>query len=399
MMIAFNCPHCNRSLRVADDKAGVTGRCPGCGQRFTVPEPMPAFEVVEDECAPPEKPVGFEVVEEAAPVRAVPIDVEPLEAVPAPAEPGVEVPLFEVEPYKPVNGWNPSGVTMMAATAMIGAITLGFLASFIGQFFYLVFIFPVGIGIALGLAIGGAAKFGKVHHPIVAGIVGLFGGVLAMTTVHYFDYQRALDELAKQPAAPPPQFANPRNPRFAQQAAPAPQPPAVQPTFFDYMDAAATAGVTIGKPGQQGINLGYTGSVIYWLLEMVGVAVIVFVVGLAIAAEPFCVGCDVWKQKLKLGAVPHDGVTATAALSSGNLAPLLAEVPAEDGSFVRVTAAVCPKCGTDGVIDVKLEQVVHNAKGEAGASQLAHVSYPGEAMAVFEALCRPEPAPPKKKKK
>ncbi len=35
--ITFACAACGRSIRVAGDRAGHTGRCPGCGQAVTVP--------------------------------------------------------------------------------------------------------------------------------------------------------------------------------------------------------------------------------------------------------------------------------------------------------------------------------------------------------------------------
>lgn len=38
MTIEFRCPHCQKLLKTADDKAGVRANCPGCGQSVTVPE-------------------------------------------------------------------------------------------------------------------------------------------------------------------------------------------------------------------------------------------------------------------------------------------------------------------------------------------------------------------------
>ena len=37
MPIAFACPHCQKSFSVADQYAGQTGPCAGCGQTITVP--------------------------------------------------------------------------------------------------------------------------------------------------------------------------------------------------------------------------------------------------------------------------------------------------------------------------------------------------------------------------
>lgn len=39
MTIEFHCPHCDKLLKTPDSKAGVSAKCPGCGQRLTVPGP------------------------------------------------------------------------------------------------------------------------------------------------------------------------------------------------------------------------------------------------------------------------------------------------------------------------------------------------------------------------
>lgn len=38
MAITFDCPHCRKSLTTGDDKAGLTAKCPGCGQPIQVPD-------------------------------------------------------------------------------------------------------------------------------------------------------------------------------------------------------------------------------------------------------------------------------------------------------------------------------------------------------------------------
>jgi hypothetical protein len=66
--ITFACS-CGKTLRVKDGLAGRWVRCPACKETAIVPEaamtPKPAFEVVEDEPAPP-------------PRKSVPAEVAPL---------------------------------------------------------------------------------------------------------------------------------------------------------------------------------------------------------------------------------------------------------------------------------------------------------------------------------
>ncbi|MFN9372223.1 MAG: hypothetical protein ACK6D3_10115 [Planctomycetaceae bacterium] len=58
MPIEFSCPHCQKLLSTSEDKAGRSAKCPGCGERVTVPPPavassLPAteedWEVPEEE--------------------------------------------------------------------------------------------------------------------------------------------------------------------------------------------------------------------------------------------------------------------------------------------------------------------------------------------------------------
>jgi phage FluMu protein Com len=37
LTIEFRCPHCDKVLKTADDKAGVKANCPGCGQPLVIP--------------------------------------------------------------------------------------------------------------------------------------------------------------------------------------------------------------------------------------------------------------------------------------------------------------------------------------------------------------------------
>ena len=52
-MIQFQCPNCQQPLRVKDDKAGASAKCPGCGDPLTIPyadeQIVEAEEFVDDE--------------------------------------------------------------------------------------------------------------------------------------------------------------------------------------------------------------------------------------------------------------------------------------------------------------------------------------------------------------
>ena len=54
MPIEFSCPHCQKLLSTSEDKAGRSAKCPGCGERVTVPEASPPA-IEEDWEAPDEE--------------------------------------------------------------------------------------------------------------------------------------------------------------------------------------------------------------------------------------------------------------------------------------------------------------------------------------------------------
>jgi len=57
MPISFTCPHCGKQTSVADQYAGQSGPCAGCGQKITIPDPVSAA-AVQPVDAPPSRSSG-----------------------------------------------------------------------------------------------------------------------------------------------------------------------------------------------------------------------------------------------------------------------------------------------------------------------------------------------------
>ena len=77
---------------------------------------------------------------------------------------------------------------MLVAGGILG-IGAGFIVHLIWQLtgFYLVFIFPAGIGFAAGAGLRLGIKFGKNRNVLVSTAVGLVISVSAYVAMHYFD--------------------------------------------------------------------------------------------------------------------------------------------------------------------------------------------------------------------
>jgi hypothetical protein len=109
------------------------------------------------------------------------------------------------------------------------------------------------------------------------------------------------------------------------------------------------------------------------------------------AREPFCPACETWKEEKALGTLAGNEDEVIALLKSGEVERLAGYSPRStdanrDRPVLLLSAAFCPRCRDQSSIAVKLERTTMNDKGEEEQTELTHLSYPGEALAHFEAL-------------
>lgn len=99
--------------------------------------------------------------------------------------------------------------------------------------------------------------------------------------------------------------------------------------FFAYLDAQAELGVSITRAlsSDEGVSLGYTGTIVYWLLEVLVVALIVLGMVRQQAAMPFCTLCQAWKDGEPLGFLRGKKAEVRAAVESGALSDWIALSP------------------------------------------------------------------------
>jgi hypothetical protein len=362
----LECPRCHAALDAGAPGAEPLTSCPECGHGFAAATETPPAETV---------------------LR------------------------FDTTPYRADGGFGMLGSGILIGLSMLAAVALGWLVSFVEQWIYLILIFPLLIGAIVGVVGILAIKLGKVRSPALGGLAGFLAGCVAMLSMHYFDYLSFRAQVAED--IPPPERIfvealgpadlarlppNEREVRKEQQRALRVQ------SFPTYMDYEATNGVTIQRVGHggaandRGMNLGYVGSFIYWGVEVLIVAVVAFVLMMGAAAMPFCRECQAWKQERKLGTLafrPGDagGAGLVASLGSGEVGRLLDYSPSAGDGPLHLSAAVCPRCGGEGTIDVKLMHKYKTAKNEDRAQELLHVTYPGQALAALEAIFQPPPPP------
>src|SRR5579883_1188303 len=231
----IKCRKCQTILSIDGLQAGSVQECTGCGQKFRVPEAKPATasEAVQPARPAPRRPPEPEA-EEVEGVTARRPQRRPREDDVPVVEPDEEAgprgrdatAAFEPRPYQPDGGVTFHGVPILFGSVFLAALFAGWLAALIGQVFYLIILFPIGIGclVAGGGFLG--VRIGKVRNPIIGGVAGLVGGIVAMVAMHYFTYRHALND-----------------PELPAQARPALSEPVIG--FLRFQDATAEVGVQI----------------------------------------------------------------------------------------------------------------------------------------------------------
>ena len=224
----------------------------------------------------------------------------------------------------------------------------------------------------------------------MAVVLGVVSSLLALLSMHYFNYQRFLhkdrEELLKAAALIDELPAGMKQDgKLAEALAEVKQAKAVD-SFPSYLNYEATQGVTISSRGRNGFNLGYVGTCIYWGLEWIAVAAMATFGMVGGAAAPFCSTCNQWKEERQLGTLEGIGGAVADVLRDGQVVRLKEHKPAPQGGTLVLTAAVCPNCKADSPIAVKLEELTKNDKGEEEKAELIHLVYPGEALVHFESV-------------
>ncbi len=318
---------------------------------------------------------------------------------------------FEVEPYRTDGGISLGGAFQLIGLLGLTGIILGAIASYISQYFYLILLFPFGIGIVVAFVGNFCIRKFHIRRPLTCGVAGFVAGCLAMISMHYFDYQRfdstlqqgigeglpVLREMAlnfealKENLASAPDDERETIQIFVDEVN-------ANPLFLEallvdslpgYIEFQAKQGVTIGRGGRGGVNLGSIGSYVYWGMEAIIVAGLAFVVMKGTANEPYCTGCNEWKVAEAWGPLSA-GEAVTEAIKAGRVEKFSFD-PNLAGKQVLVTAFRCQECEDESNVDVRVEAISLNNKGEVTRNQLTQVTYPGLAYHFLFAACAMTP--------
>jgi hypothetical protein len=279
-------------------------------------------------------------------------------------------PRFDTEPYA-VSGPTPVlGTLVLLVGLAIAGLAVGLIASVIEQWFNLIILFPIGMGLLVGAAGAGLVKLGKARSPAVILLATVLAAAITMFGLHYGGYLRwlnAVEEAAAMPGLFQHAMLNPRG-------------------FVRHVDDEATAGVTIGRPGQKGMNIGYIGTYILWTVEVGIAGWMIFILMHTAAQAPLCEHCQTWKKERTLAHLPAGPPDLVMGpLVDGHLLALLGQASAPGADRLVLNAAICPVCGPESTVDTALVEVTENAKGNTQTKELCRVRYPGKVLKLLDA--------------
>lgn len=379
-MMQLYCPACENVVWLASDAPDEVLPCPECKQPIYWLGRRKARPVTGSPSSPDSRVIAsparitqpsWATASTGEENRADEADwVERIEhdfSVPCPEPTSRFVPL----PYRPEGGMSLTRLPLFLGFVGLGGAGLGALASALGQVCYLVLIYPLALGLALAALTVLLGHFCHVRSPLVAGLVALGGGLLALLAMHTLDYRRTLKLAESTPLQLPEDMSR----RLE-----------VSAGFLDYLDAVASKGLTISGRETGGINLGYTGTYFYWGLEVLLVTVIAAIGGATGARAPFCSCCWHWKKERFLGTMADGGKEQQRQLNRGDLGAMRCWQPALASGELALTAAVCPCCSREAPIDLKIERNPRGRREPTSTNLPLHFTYPGEALPVLEQL-------------
>ncbi|HEX8342501.1 MAG TPA: hypothetical protein VF624_16485 [Tepidisphaeraceae bacterium] len=328
------------------------------------------------------------------------------------APPPVLPETYPAKPYKADGGFETPGLIMLATSMVVAGGVLGYLAHLINPHLWLVLLFPMILGAALGAVAKYTIKKGRVRSPLIAGVVAFVGAAFMLALMHHFDYERFLRQLRAE--VPQWQELRAMTPAERLEAYPPPQPRIGNvvaysdqlkynellhgfreidvDSFGKYLSLKADDGIrlksTRGSSDSSGAPITGIGVYIYWIVEILIAATIAFFMGRSQAKMPYSRRSGVWKMPQLLGSLdPAQKSDVVAALKNGNLARLQAAGPTAAIGPLMLTAFVSPT-ETEEDVDLKLESA--NPQGKLG--QEAMVTLPAAALGELQAMFTPVPS-------
>lgn len=282
--------------------------------------------------------------------------------------------------YQPSGRMNASGLPMMIAAALLGALVVGVVSGVISRWINLIFISPLLTGLGAGAILSLAIASGKVRNPKLAGAVAVVMALLTLGTMHFTRAMMLRGDMVSgltqsmMGSMPPSMKGKDGKMHAVTPAERGQMETQVQGvieheltpwrTLVFYEEIAAQAGTSISHNGV-GTGVPVKGN-FYWLLRAVEAGALLLAcvaVASGAAAKPFCEACDGWHKKVDILKV-HPTQNAELWQKIGakdwdNLLKTPVGQTTDSKNLTTLSVTSCEKCGS-GTLDATSTKTVPN---------------------------------------
>ncbi len=331
---------------------------------------------------------------------------------------------FLAKDYSPENGYEMNHLTLLFLALLGSGVLLAFAVDFISQWIYLVIVFPLLMGLALGYVGSKICEAQKIRKPLAAGVIAIVACILvdlAMHGISYYKFQKVMNELddnvktflalsAEEQAKSIEQSNLDPATRADYEALVEASKVHSFPEYFLYQ---AKQGVSISRHAGKGTNLGFYGTFIYWLVELGFLIYPCFIAVRETCAESYCGRCQNWKKRWlpeNSPELPGDKTLVRDAFKSGDCSQIIGWIDTAANTVIPTDKkgrrkgkhnffvfefAHCDKCSTSSLFDIKVQQLKVDRHGRVKFSTVSRVSYPPESRSFFTELFKKgfEPIP------
>lgn len=277
--------------------------------------------------------------------------------------------------YKADGGFDQTSALGTLLLGSVAGVICGILASLAGYYgFHIIILTPMLIGMGVGAMMAKGIVWTKNRNPWVTALAAVLASFAAIGATHLTDYSFNQADLKQLPAEDIEfaltlkQFQNRDDlemPLVFQQALADPDfdhqvLAALQvETFPEYMICQAEQGISIGRVGDDGdgANLGFYGTIIYWLIEALIIAGITTTMVWMQSNAPFCTACDAWHQERSLGDVAMAAKQVAKTLEQGRIESLTSQAPSHGCTELQLFR--CDSCGSPNHAVVRVNEITY----------------------------------------
>jgi hypothetical protein len=248
-------------------------------------------------------------------------------------------------PYRPSGKTEPGALAPLVVGALAAAIVAGLIESFVAQWFSLLIIFPLAIGLAAGGFSAWQIARAKIRAPLLAGLVAGIGGLTGQVAFHAGEYLVFKFHATAEIHASQEGDAGELLDAYLEQQT-------GSRGFVGYLKFEAEQGTSIRRAGSShdnGVKVSGLGSYILWLVEVLIAAITAAAMAVGRAREPFCERCKKWygpASAVSSGAGDKAAVAAVVRAVEVHDMPgaIRAQGEATGKATSVLSLAQCPSC-------------------------------------------------------